>query len=178
MSDFAVSMKMSLPARAAIAAVLNSNKNKVFYAADLYKEVIKMTSVTYTSLCSALSNFPSVRVKGSAKYVYGNTAALKKLKKEMNDPNWRSRHIPVTPLMIVMRTFNRYKKRVFTPVELYVEIKDKECVAKSTLKACMENNFPRISVSKTSAYYGHEEALNALEKHLKQNKIEYTRINK
>ena len=176
MQTIASQLTKTIPARVAVDAVFKRNKNKLFTALDVYTEMIKLAPISYTAMCTCLMNFPSVRLRGTYKLVYGHPTVLKKLRKEIDNPEWESKFIAVPPFQVITRTFNKFKSRPFTPSELYTEVKDTTNITKNTLKACLENNFPRISLSRKNGYYGHDKALRELERYFKRNKIAYTLV--
>jgi hypothetical protein len=170
-------MSRSLPTKTGINTVFGNNKNKVFYAGELYKEILKIMPVSYTALCTALSSYPTITVLGTGKHMYGHPLALKKLKKGITNVSDLPSGINATPVLLISTIFDKYSKRVFTPLELYSEfIRGKHNVAQGTLKASLLVNFKHISLAKNASYYGHEKALSLLEKYLKRRKLEYNII--
>jgi hypothetical protein len=174
MKNMAGRMALAIPAKAAIATVLKSNRNKLFYTGELFKAVNNIVPISYACLCSALTDFPSVNIVGTYKRIYGHPTTLKKLKKELKNPKALPPMVNTNPVLVASRVFDNYRKRVFTPAELYTEfVKDKYNINKSTLKAALLHNFPRISLARTYAYYGHTDALKMFEDYLKKRKLDY-----
>jgi Fe2+ or Zn2+ uptake regulation protein len=170
--------ELARPARALLTTIMKKNKTKAFYANELYEYAKKISpSVSYQSIISALKEFNFVKLYGDYRRVYGHPTMLNKVKRSEATSPLENKYAHTSLAMLVLKMFNKYKKRLFSPAELFKELKKQECdVTYGGIKRAMNTRFTRIVLSPTVCYYGHASVLKKYERYLKQNGVNYSII--